>query len=405
MPKSAGSRTLHKTAFRLHTWVGLHLCIALGLIFFSGTLLMFSAELTNIRQPSLWISPAVKTVSVGELYDTTRTTFPENAIDTIGSQQRTWFGRPFYLRDKAGPSIAHLNPYTGEIMGLQSRGKRSLRNLIRKLHDSLLVPINLVHVLVNGLSFAVLFLVITGLITYRRFWTGFFKKTPRDANRLVRESSRHRKFAVWVAPFLVISTLASSIFFLNAIGFKSQEGPAPVLENQRSQILPQNFDGTDLDTLVTACKTNVPGFKERTIKFPKSNTELIRINGYDSAVGEIFGAMSCHTNPDTLTVAGIVRASDGNLMTQIKALAIAIHFGTFAGWLSIVLWTVFGVASTYLAISGAKVYAARAIVKSRQTKQTLSGTGTLALLVQGLGIFKWLYLLWAIGAVVLVLFR
>jgi len=160
MQKSAINRTLHKTAFRLHTWIGLHLCIALGLIFSSGTLLMFSAELTNIRQPSLWISPADKTLSVGELYDTTRASFPDNAIDTIGSQPRTWFGRPFYLRDKAGPSIAHLNPYTGEVVGLQSRSKRSLRNLIRKLHDSLLVPINLVHVLVNGLSFAVLILVI-----------------------------------------------------------------------------------------------------------------------------------------------------------------------------------------------------------------------------------------------------
>lgn len=405
MQKSGGNRTLHRTAFRLHTWVGLHLCIALGLIFFSGTLLMFSAELTNITQPSLWISPAAKTVSVGELYDSTRTTFPDNAIDTIGSQPRTWFGRPFYLRDKAGPSIAHLNPYNGEIVGLQSRGKRSPRNLIRKLHDSLLVPINLVHILVNGLSFAVLFLVISGLITYRRFWTGFFKKTPHNANRLVRESSRHRKFAVWVAPFLIISTLASSIFFLNAIGFKSQDGPAPVLENPRSQILQQNFNGTRLNALVTACTNDVPGFKERTIKFPKSNSELLRINGYDSAIGEIFGAMSCHTNPDTLKVAGIVRASDGNLMTQIKALAIAVHFGTIAGWLSIGLWAVFGAASTYLAISGAKVFAARTVVKSRQTKKDLTSTGTFALIIQGLGFFKWLYLLWALGAVALVVVR
>ena len=403
MQKTRGNRAFHNFVFRLHTWVGLHVCIALGLIFLSGTLLMFSPELTNIRQPSLWISPSSNAVSVGHLYDSTNASFPERSIDSIGSQPRPWLGRPVYFSGKGGSTIVHLSPETGEVLGQQVRRKLSLRNLIRKLHDSMLVPLQPAQVLVNALSFVVLALVITGLLTYRRFWTGFFLKVPKDANRLKRESSSHRRLAVWAAPFLIASALASSVFFLNSIGIKAKSGSAPAVVNSRPTGLPAEFDGNDVDAIISACNSEIPGLIERGIKFPKSGEEFVRVNGYESDAGEIFGAVTCYADPSSHEVTGLVRASDGNWMNQVKALAVAVHYGTFAGWLSIILWTLLGLVSTCVAISGAKVYAARAIVKSGGSKTSLAGRSTVSLLVQGLGYFKWLYVAWVLLVIALLL--
>ena len=403
MQKSALSRSFRKTNFRIHTWIGLHLCIALGLIFFTGTLLMFSPELKTFTQPSLWISQSGNSVTVGQLYDTTRSNFPERRIDSIGSQPRPWLGRPVYFTGKHGSAIAHVNPYSGEVIGLQKQGKINLRNIIRKLHDSLLVPINIVHVLVNALSFVVLILVFTGLVTYRKFWTGFFKPISKDAKGLPRQSALHRRIAIWAAPFLIVSTLASSVFFLNAIGFKARPASPPEVSDAGSPTLPQDFDGDQLDALLASCKKELPGLVESGVKFPKPKQPLIVINGYDNTVGKIFGGVTCYAKASTGTVAGIVRASDGNRMTQLKSLAVAVHYGSFGGWFSIVLWALFGAASTYVAISGARVFAARRIAKASTSGTVNENRSTVSLLVQGLGYFKWLYLVWLLGALALLI--
>lgn len=403
MQKSDFNRSFRRANFRIHTWIGLHVCIALGLIFFTGTLLMFSPELKTLTQPSLWISPSDKNVPVGALYDTSKASFPDRRIDSIGSQPRPWLGRPVYTVGKQGPATVHLNPHTGEVLGLQTTGKLNLRNLIRKLHDSLLVPFNIANVLVNALSFVVLALVATGLVTYRRFWTGFFKPVSKRARGLPRQSALHRRYAIWAAPFLIVSALASSIFFLNAIGFKARPGTPPVVQNAGAVGLPQDFDGIKLNSLLASCKKEVPGFVESGVSFPKPDKTLVRINGYDKSVGKIFGVTTCYANPATGAVAGLVRASDGNRMTQIKSLAIAVHYGSFGGWFSIVPWVLFGAASTYVAISGARVFAARTVVKAGATDKTRANKGTVSLLIQGLGYFKWLYLAWFLGAVALLI--
>ena len=381
------------------------MCIALGVVFASGTLLMFSPELKHFRHSELWIAPSDTRVTVGQIFDSTLAEFPASKIESIGSQPRRWFGRPVYLTGESGAITAHLSPYTAEVLGTQRIGKLNLRNLLRKLHDSFLVPVQGIQVLVNTLSLVVLGLVITGLLVYRKFWKGFFKKPPANASQLVQHSYLHRRLAVWAAPFLIVSTLASTIFLLNAIGFKAKAGPSPTVTTPRPTALPDEFNGEALDALVSACKAVSPGFTETGIRIPNSGNAWVRIIGHDENRGEIFGAASCFTNPQTGMVEGFVKASEGNLMTQIKALAVAMHFGTFAGWFSIILWTIFGTVSTSVAISGAKLYATRVVAKASSAHSPPTSQSTLPLLIKGLGLFRWIYLAWAIGAIALLIIR
>ena len=407
MPNPSHRRSFRRFVFRLHTWLGLHFCLVLGVIFFTGVLLLYSPELTFARHHALWISPQSaseeQTVTVGRIYDTVAQERPGSTINMVASQARPWFGRPAYGWDQRGGFTAYVSPYSGAFIGYFNKGRLPLRDLVRKLHDSLLVPFYSMQIVVNALSFVGLTLVITGLITYRRFWKGFLRLPQKGADRRARSGALHRVTAVWVAPFLLASMIGSAVFFFNSVGLKAVPGAAPAVVSERAERLPDGFNGAALDEMLAGCRAELPTFVEKVTQLPGTNAELVRFNGYDTAVGSVFGAATCYADPANRQVAGIVRAADGNWMVQIKALAIAVHFGTWAGWYSIALWTVFGAGSVYLALTGARVFAARIIAQRGHESGGVRRSNTLAIVVDGLGIFKWAYFALVAGVVVLTL--
>lgn len=391
-------RDFRKLVFRIHTWLGLHLCLVLGLIFLTGTLLLYSPELLNYRNPTFWIKPqsAETNVSMGAIYDTVKQARPQGEIYIIATQPRPWFGRPVYGADESGGFVAQVNPHTGDLVGFQEPSRLTFRQFIRRLHDSLFVPISLAQSAVNALSFAVLALVATGLVTYRRFWKGFFRRPPPGADARTRSGMRHRLVAVWVTPFLLASALASSVFFLNSVGIKAEPPPAPIAQ-ERATRLPVTFDGKQLDMLVTACTESLPTFVDRLATLPETPLRFVEIMGYDSLVGQVFGAATCYADPESGEVVQVSRASEGNWMVQVKAAAIEVHYGTWAGWASILLWTLCGAAAVYLVVTGARVFAIRIVGARVNTAADLAKRGTLSLLIDGLGVFKWAYLLLILG--------
>lgn len=376
--------------FRLHTWLGLHLSIVFAILFLSGLLLLFSPELKFWRQSELWIAPlpaSAETVSVGTIYDSVQATRPDAKINKITSQPRPWFGRQVYGKG----FIAHVSPYDGAYLGEFHKKKAILRDIVRKTHDSLLVPIFSVQVLVNALSLVLIGTVVAGLITYRRFWRGYFRGPTEGADARARQGALHRLVAVWVAPFLLISALSSAVFFLNAVGWKAVPPPPPTVAS-RASALPDGFSGADLDRLVATCTQALPSFAERGVTLPKSASDPLRIDGTDTDRTGLFGATSCFADPSTGAIAGITHAADGNAMVRIKALAIALHFGTWGGFTSLGLWLIFAAGSLYLIWSGLRVFAARTLAQRSGTEPDLAGRSTLALVVDGLGMFKWAYL-------------
>lgn len=398
-------RKLRKAVFKVHTWLGLHLCLILGVIFLSGALLLFSPELKMYRSSDLWVAPDGATqsqVSAGQIYDAVADAYPGARINIIASQPRAWFGRPVYINANGKALIAHVDPYSGEVLGHQVQRKVTLRDAIRRLHDSLLVPFYTFHIAVNALALVVLVLVVTGLISYRRFWKGWFRRAPAGADLRAKRGAQHRLVALWVAPFLLVSSLSAVVFLMNAVGVKAVSGDAPPVA-ERVERLPQTFDGAALDAIEQACRAAAPGFVEQGVTLPKNEKKPLRLNGYDTNVGSIFGTVACFADPVSGAVTGIVRASDGNWMTPLKALAVAVHYGTWGGWVSIALWTLFGIGSTYLALTGARVYAARILAERGRAEPALQNRGALYLVIQGLGPFKWAYALLVVGVLALLI--
>lgn len=387
-------RRFRKLVFDVHQWLGLNLCILLAVIFATGTLLMFSAELNFAHKPKLWIKPVAEDApraSAGQIYDSVLSKREDGRIDIIATAPRPWFGRAVYT--SFGTAFVH--PTTAEVVAFG--GGNPIRKLIRQTHDSLLVPVSYANVFVNFLSFVVLALVTTGLITYRRFWKGFFRGPRKSSDSRGRKGALHRLTAVWIAPFLIASALASSVFFANAIGWKSIV-PEPTIERSELGRLPEGFDGDDLDGLISICTDAVPTFRDHAVYMPRGTNGAVRVVGTDTAIGGMFAGATCVLDPHKSTLTGFVRTSDGNAMAWLKTLAVNVHYGTWAGWWSIGLWVVGGVGSVYLALTGAQVYASRIAREG-------TGGGTISTVVRGLGVFKWAYLALALGMCAVVVYR
>lgn len=389
-------RRFRQAVFRVHTWLGLHACLLLAVIFVTGTLLMFSPELTVGARPALWVPPSDKTdhVSFGETYDAVAAGLPGGAVFLVQEAARPWFPRAVYANDeKRRPVVAWVNPADGSLRGVTPRGGLKLRDTVRKLHDSFLLPLGSAQTFVNVMSFVLLTSVITGLISYRRFWKGLFRLPAAGADRRTRQGMWHRTVAVWVAPFLLACALTGAVFFVNSIGF----GPVlakPDATAPRETRLPEGFDGAAVDAAVAAAKEAAPGLVVKIVVLPGSPKADLKVGGYDPEKGEIFGQLTVAIDPVTNRVLGVQRNSDGNGMARIMPLAIAIHYGHFGGLVSVALWAVFGLGSAFLLLTGARVYAARIL-----GPRAAEAGNTLSLVWRGLGVLRWAYALLGLGIV------
>lgn len=388
-------RRFRSLVFTIHTWLGLHLCLVFGILFLSGTLLLYSPELRQPLTGAAWIAPRghAPEASFGTTYDRTMAALDGGRVFVISPPPRPWLGRPVAARDAQNrETILWTDPDSGAVLG--ATGTPVLRNTLRKLHDSLLMPVSPANIAVTALSLVLLTSVVTGLITYRRFWKGF-RRLPAGSDPRQRQGAWHRLLAVWLAPFLLLVSLTGSVFFLNWMGVKAVV-PQPPPPAERAWRLPEGFDGAALDRIVDIARAELPGAEITTVSLPGRRAEPFRISGRDPSAGPLRGAVTVTVDPVDLSVLGVARASQGNTMTFVKALAVMVHYGTWGGVVSLILWTGFGIGSAALLLTGARVYALRL---RGGPDDAAASRSLLGAVWSGLGVFRWAYLLALAGAV------
>ena len=400
---SLDRRRVRGIIFKTHAWLGLQFCIVLFVIFLTGLLLMFSPEINSTNKSELWIAPPnaeAQTASVGQIYDSVRSAVPGAQIHVMVSPPRPWFGARVYGHSDRGNFVAHVHPVTAEILAFD--GGSFLRKVVRRLHDSLLLPVSFANTLVNALSLVVLTLVATGLITYRRFWKGYVRKPEGEKGTRKRHGELHRLVAVWVAPFLIVSALGSTFFLSKELGLKPElpRAEAPVPRDVR---IPEEFNGDALDRLARSCFDALPTLEIDVADLSAGPERPMRFVGHDTEVGPIFGSATCHVDPSTGNLLGILRSADGNLAAKLDTLALKMHYGTWAGWTSIVLWVIGGALSLILAFTGARVYASRIVSAGDARSTPRFRRSTVPVVIKGLGMGKWVYLLIPVGALITIL--
>jgi uncharacterized iron-regulated membrane protein len=268
----------------------------------------------------------------------------------------------------------YVDPGTARVTGHEYG--RSFQDFMRGLHYYLFAPGAIPMYVVTSLGFVLILSLVSGLINYKKFWRGFWRKPRWTRNPRTWMGDLHRLVGLWSLWFVAVIGLTSVWYFVEHAGL-DLETPMPVVAKRASPTIIER----DINRWVAVAQREMPGMAISAIYLPYEPGEPVTVQGPWRAwlVRERTNAI--FIDPVTDAMVGSRVGHQLSVGERIVHTADPLHFGTFGGLVTKLLWVNFGLLLTGMAASGAYIYAKR-------TKQAIRSGVQLGWL-DYLGRLKW----------------
>lgn len=367
--KSGTSRGLRKILFQVHTWLGLTVSIYMTFLFLTGTLVIFGDEIGSVFKPQMRGAPAASPAPMGDVYDAVRAAYPAFRQMTIRRQDSPWLADEVRLQK---PNRVWLDVWTdrstGEVQGATHYW--GFRAVVRHIHVRMMSDLKIAYILVSSLSLVLLYQIISGLVAYRRFWKGLARLPKSGSPSRAWWGALHRLAALWALPVMLLIALTSVLYFAESLGFSTKYPYAGGTAAPRETVLPDGFDGADMDRVVAAAQTALPGLDVTRIQVTNNVKKGVIVGGELTSILTTPGANQVSVDPVTFEVLGARRGEDFGVLGRIDQSQDLLHFGTFGGVISRIIWLVGGLLGTLVAFSGVMVYSNRVAAQIGGTHAT-----------------------------------
>jgi uncharacterized iron-regulated membrane protein len=376
--------------WRVHAWVGLKLSVVLTFILATGTLATVSNEIDWLLTPAMRsATPADTPVGWRALHAT--------ALAHAGG------GRVEILRAPVGPGFAAqasvtlpsgetrrvwADPVDGRFAGTTSW--RNVQQVLRQLHRRLILPNALGYFIVSLFSVLLATLLVTGLVSYKRFWRGFLRFPQYRRGRLRQFAGElHRFAALWSLWFVAIIAVTGMLYLLGSVGIEPSSAP---LASRPSVVR----ERTTLDQCLDLLRDRVRGLDIAFVVLPETPGDPLVAMGRDSAVLTADNASRVAIDPTRCTIVKTALAERQNTVVRLFLASNPLHFGTFGGLFTKLLWFALGTVVTGISLTGSIIYACRV---GREVG--LDGPKSMVRWRQGLGV--WAYPTFGLVTVALLL--
>jgi uncharacterized iron-regulated membrane protein len=365
-------------AFWLHSVFGLYVSLFLAFVCLTGTIATVSHEIEWLYKPELRASEVRGEPDWGAMWAAAQAAHPDATLGGISSFDRndaSYFVKSVSATDAEGREFTiYVDPGNARVTGHEYG--RSFQDFTRALHYYLFAPGAIPMYLVTSLGFVLILSLVSGLITYKKFWLGFWREPRWTRNPRTWMGDLHRLVGLWSLWFVATIGLTSIWYFVEHAGL-DLETPTPVAKEGAAQ----RTTGTDINQWVAVAQREMPGLAITAIYLPYEPGKPVTVQGQWRAwlVRERTNAVFI----DPVTSAPIASRVGHQLSVgeRIAHTADPLHFGTFGGLATKLLWVIFGVLLTGMAASGAYIYAKR-------TKQVI-GAGIQLGWLDYLGRWKW----------------
>jgi len=345
--------------WRLHAWLGLKLSVFLTVILLSGTLAVMGNEIDWLADPAMRASPGTRDrASWGTIAANALAAVPGGHIDLIERAPDPWFATVVVMKAPDGHRRRVLiDPATGSVNRVAGFG--GAQRFLRDFHRRLMLPVAIGLPIVTGFAFVLLTSLVSGLVTYKKFWRGFLRR-PRWRDWRTASGDLHRLAGLWSLWFLSL-VIATSIWYL--VELLGASAPVllpldPVLQTDRSQDLAQPV-GAALDGLAHRARERFPDLDIRRIQYPFPGVRAVGFQGAAQSWLTTEKANSVWIDPSTSQVVLTFEGPALSAHQRISEMADPLHFGTWGGLASKVVWFLFGSLLTGLAVTGVIIYATR----------------------------------------------
>lgn len=392
--------------FDLHAWLGLKLSIAMTLVLVTGTLAVFSSELDWLTHASMRVNPQPEQAraSWGELYDAVRQAYPDWSLQYMSEPIDAWFTAGIHAVTEEGTRrLIDIDPYTATVTG--DRNWLSFHRFFRNTHRHLMLPVRYGVPLVSAMSLILLGSMVTGLLVYKKFWRGFFKK-PRTRNGRIFNGDLHRLLGLWTLWFFPVIALTGIFYLAESLGWRA----APFGEIGPALGEAYELNGAELDAMASQAKKIIPDLDIAIVLPPTQPGDPLVFQGYSDATWLVRPRASYVAfDPATQALLGQHRSADATLHQRISEMADPLHFGYFGGLWTKFIWFGFGATMSALSITGIIIYGKRLLgsggLRKRQVamaKEPRVGQAAWWQLAwQGMGLYRWIGILGMVSVLVL----
>ncbi len=343
--------------FDIHRWVGLKLSIVLSFILITGTFATVSYEIDWLLDSDRRVLPIYEpTVYDWQgMADAIHTARPDWAFTSINAPLDPWFAsEALGVTPEGSRRRLLINPRTLEVQGEASW--INAQRILRDSHRRLMISGRWGIALVASLSILLILSMISGLVIYKKFWRGFFKK-PRTRDSRTLWGDLHRLGGLWGFWFVFIIALTALWYFIEILGLRPGSIPERNLEGL--SIVENITPSTHLNDMRDTVHKVEPTFKITKVRFPTFAGDSIQFQGENTAILVRERANRFSFDPQTGELLSQVDATDYGVHRRISEMADPLHFGTFGGIWTKLLYFVFGCILSAMALSGVYIYSIR----------------------------------------------
>jgi len=350
------SKKLRDVLFQLHRYIGLVVGLILVIVGLTGSLLVFEHEMDNwgIQQHFGHTIPQEQRLSPGTLVNTVKTAYAHHPDWKVG-QVNMPSNQEFYTirldRSDDTQWEVFVNPYTGVVMGDQQR-ETALFSRLLALHYQLLAG----DIGTKIVGIAALFLCvlsITGIMLWsgwRKFFLGFKIKWNTHPKRVNYDI--HKVAGIVTAVFL--GAIAFTGFCWN---FYDQTSPliyaatfTPKPPEVQSTVIPGN-PPLGLDEIIARSNTALPGAANTFINLPSKPDDAVEIYKKLPGDTEDFNS-SVKLDQYSGKVLAVTDSRVAGLGDRVLNSFTPLHYGTFGGLPTRILYVFVGLAPLILFITG-----------------------------------------------------
>lgn len=358
-PPAAARRGRAKTAriwWAIHQWVGLKLAILLSFVFLTGTIAVFSSEIDWLLQPQMRVDPATVSGPVNwpAIAGAVARHAPDAQINNIAGPLDKGFAAAATIKRADGAlAFVYAHPSTGAVQG--DGHWVGAKRIFRNMHRHLMMPVKWGVPIVSSLAILLLISLATSFVVYKKWWRGFFRPI-RMTDARTAFGDFHRLAGLWTLWFVALMILTGLWYLAESTGLKAPPSP-------RAKVAP-----AELSTLQTAARLPAslaaaqaanPDLRIEHIIFPTAKSGAFVFQGQDKAILVRPRANTVWTEAATGEARLVTDGRDLSVHQRISEMADPLHFGTWGGLPTKIVWFACGALLTGLSVSGVAIYGLR----------------------------------------------
>jgi uncharacterized iron-regulated membrane protein len=367
--------------FQIHLWMGIVIGIYFLLIGVTGSLIVYKKELERAMIPQLiHVTPQPSKASFQSMYDSVQRAYPKATISNVFlyPDGTSWSFRLLHNKERVQ---VYVDPYSGRVLG-EDRYRDKFLQLAYDFHVHLLAGDT--GELLNGIGgFCMVAMALSGVVVW---WPGI---------RSWRNALRYAKHANWKRQNYDVHKLTglASTVFLVLLGFTGSYWTWPKQYEAALAWLTQGPAKTtapvvaatprdqwkDLDAILVAARTALPEGQHSLFRFasrPGDTHSLKRVLPRDWRTQ---GDDTVYLDPATAKVVRLDFHAEQPLGVRLQRDIYALHFGTFGGSFTRLIWALVGLFPGVLFVTGLLMYRNRVLVKrSRRWNTSLEVTSEMS---------------------------